>query len=553
LTSVGSIRADVSRRPLIFAALLAVVMTACSDLPQAEVDFGSGLRFVPYVVDAIDDVGLGAAVATNPDGLPYVSSFGFPQELSEGEIAPARPIGSPFLPAVLLATTTADGQWDRGAVIQTKPEVEPVGVGVSFGPETVDGLEMDAESTNGTAVAVAADGTVHVAWTAPDGVWYASTMQGGPTSVEQIYDYGVALTVAGPIGRPGIAVDADGTPWIAYAVNAGPGLEVRVATPGTDGWDEQVAFTAGRCNGCPQPGPTGIVIAGGAPTVGFIDPSTSQLQVAALAADGWTSSSTVDAGEGARGLSMSVDGDAAVAAFYGAGSVRIMGSDGAVSDVAAASPEGPDTGTLAPTTGIVSDGNGSLYVAWQDAAGVHLASGTSGAFSEVETSSTEAGASPAVAVGSSGAVFLAWFDTEKANLEVGVLGDPQDVVVARPSPSITVSAGPAPSAGCGEDGKIALDIVAKGIAWDTTCLVAPANEAFTINIDNQDAGIPHNLDLFTEAGGTSIAATELQAGPVQQTLDVDPLEAGEYYFQCDAHPTTMTGTLVAIDTGKGNK
>jgi plastocyanin len=224
-----------------------------------------------------------------------------------------------------------------------------------------------------------------------------------------------------------------------------------------------------------------------------------------------------------------------------------------VSDVAQADPEGPDTGTLAPTTGIASDGGGTLYATWQDAAGVHLASGAAGSLTEVETSSTDGGSSPAVAaVSSGGPVYLAWYDTVHANLEVGVLGEQEDVIVARPSPSITVSVGPAPSAGCGEDGKIALDIVAKGIAWDTTCLVAPANEPFTINIDNQDAGIPHNLDRLTEQGGDSIAKTEVENGPVQQTLDVDPLEVGEYFFLCDVHPN-MAGTLVAIDTGKGNK
>jgi plastocyanin len=541
----------VSKRLPILAAILAVAAAACSELPEAEVDYGSGLRFVPYVVDGTDDVGLAPSVAATVDGLPYVASFGFPEEVAEGEIAPARPIGAPFLPAVLLATASADGQWDKGAVVQAKPEVEPSGITTSFGPETVEGLEMSAESTNGTAVAVAEDGTVHVAWTAPDGVWYAETKQGGPTAVEQLFDYGSTIQVAGPVGRPGITVDPDGNPWVAYAVNAATGVEVRVATPGADGWDEQVAVDAARCNGCPQPGPTGIVVAGGAPVVGFIDPGTSQLQVATLEGDAWSVTS-VAAGEGAHGLSMAVDADAPIAAFYAGGSVQVLGADGTVSEVAAAEPEGPDTGTLAPTTGIASDGAGTLFVTWQDAAGVHLASGAAGALAEIETSSTDGGASPAVAATAGGGpVYLAWHDTEDANLEVGIYGEPEDIIVARPSPSITVSVGPAPSTGCGEDGVVALDIVAKGIAWDTTCLVAPAGEPFTINIDNQDAGIPHNLNLM-DAGSTTIVKTDLEAGPIQQTLDVDPLEAGEYPFICDAHPN-MTGTLVAVEGAEAAK
>jgi hypothetical protein len=543
----------VSRRSPIFAALILVLATACSDLPEAEVDFGSGARFVPYVVDGLDDVGHAPSVATTADGLPYIASFGFPQEVAEGEVAPTRPIGSPFLPAVLLSTVSPDGQWDRGAVIQTKPQSgEPLGVGVAFGPETVAGLDLNAASTNGTAVAVAEDGSVHVAWTAPDGVWYAGTTQGGPTSVEQVYDYGTALNVAGPIGRPGIAVDADGNPWIAYAVNAGGGVEVRVLGPGKNGWAEQVAIEAGRCNGCPQPGPAGIVVAGGSPTVGFIDPATSRLQVSSLDGSSWSVSS-VDAGDGARGLSMSVDGEAPIAAFYAGGSVRLMGADGTVSDVAASDPEGPATGTLAATTGVASDGKGTLFVTWQDAAGVHLASGAAGSLSTLETASTEGGASPALAVGSNGAAYLAWYDAAEGNLEAGILGEPEDIVVARPSPSITVSIAPPDTSACGEDGQIDLAISASGTSFDKNCLVAPADEPFQIEFEIKD-GL-HNVAVYTKLGGDPLMQEAPVTGPIQVTYDVDSLAAGEYYFQCDVHPTTMTGTLVAVEGGKssGNK
>ena len=111
-------------------------------------------------------------------------------------------------------------------------------------------------------------------------------------------------------------------------------------------------------------------------------------------------------------------------------------------------------------------------------------------------------------------------------------GDLGGLAVAAPSPTIDpadIPAAPAPGGGgeCGADGEIALDIVASGIAWDTTCLVAPAGEPFTVTVDNQDDGIPHNFDLLAEEGGDQIAATEVAPGPITESLDVDPLDPGD--------------------------
>ena len=94
---------------------------------------------------------------------------------------------------------------------------------------------------------------------------------------------------------------------------------------------------------------------------------------------------------------------------------------------------------------------------------------------------------------------------------------------------------------------MALDETASGIAFLQTCLVAAPGD-FTINFDNQDAGIQHNFDVLDKEGGKSLGATEIAAGPVQQTLDLE-LEAGTYPFVCDVHPT-MTGELVVQDGAK---
>jgi plastocyanin len=87
----------------------------------------------------------------------------------------------------------------------------------------------------------------------------------------------------------------------------------------------------------------------------------------------------------------------------------------------------------------------------------------------------------------------------------------------------------------------ALKIAAQGFQYDKDCLAAPADTAFTIEFDNQDAGTPHNVAILS--GGDKLFTGEVFSGKKTETYDVDPLKAGTYEFRCDVH-TTMNGSFV---------
>lgn len=91
----------------------------------------------------------------------------------------------------------------------------------------------------------------------------------------------------------------------------------------------------------------------------------------------------------------------------------------------------------------------------------------------------------------------------------------------------------------------AIELVASGIAFDTLEIRVPAGEPFAIHLVNEDpAGVPHDVDIET-AEGEVLQNTETIDGGQETTHTYEPLEAGEYVFQCSIHPIpAMTGTLI---------
>lgn len=119
------------------------------------------------------------------------------------------------------------------------------------------------------------------------------------------------------------------------------------------------------------------------------------------------------------------------------------------------------------------------------------------------------------------------------------------------------------AAGCGDDGGgddgersvgtrdepvTEFTIVAEDLRFDLDRIVVPAGTEVTATIDNRDDGVGHDLSVALPDGE---AETDVEAGPVEQTLRFTVPEPGEYDFVCDPHAATMKGVVEAVSPGPG--
>src|SRR5439155_21452919 len=73
--------------------------------------------------------------------------------------------------------------------------------------------------------------------------------------------------------------------------------------------------------------------------------------------------------------------------------------------------------------------------------------------------------------------------------------------------------------------------------------------AFTVAFTNADTQAPHNFAIYTDQTATKLlggapSANEIVAPGASATYQVSALDPGTYFFRCDVHPATMTGTFV---------
>ncbi len=91
-----------------------------------------------------------------------------------------------------------------------------------------------------------------------------------------------------------------------------------------------------------------------------------------------------------------------------------------------------------------------------------------------------------------------------------------------------------------------VSLAAHNIAFQPSFLCAPGHR-FVIQFDNQDAGIPHNVSIFSDrAEKHSLLKMPLVTGNKQVEYPIPPLKPGAYWFRCDVHPSQMQGVLVVV-------
>jgi plastocyanin len=507
------------RKPPVQAALIALIAVACGgpDIVARRVEPG-GTTLFPGVVDVDGDAGAGLSMASDAEGNPQIAYLAFEEEAG-GEETPAEDPFAPTLPAVKLAFL-ADDIWNRVAVAE----------------------EANVTAEDQTAVAVDADGVHHVVWTEEGQLRYSSDAEGEFSKPEPIPSSGAE--------GPSITAGEGGVKVAFYEVGTGPegpGALVRVATQAKGGWRVETAAEAGP----PSLPATGIGMAGRATLVAY--GSEGRTQVARSTGGRWTSE-TADP-EGGEGVHMAVDSEGVphLAYFTEGGEVKHAHPAGAQWEITEIADAGglPDAGSAA----IAVDPEGIHTIAWQTSDGtIEYSTNEEGDFSDPEeVPSSESGAQPGVAAGE-GQAMIGWYDTEGTEVQFALRSE-DEPLLAVPSPSALPTGAGAPAAECEPSGTgLAIEAppgaVSEGFATD--CLAVTAGEAFTIDFNNQDPGQTHNVNVYTDSSASeSLLMPPGEGGivgPDSITYEGEPIEeAGEFFFQCDFHATTMTGTFVVAE------
>ena len=120
------------------------------------------------------------------------------------------------------------------------------------------------------------------------------------------------------------------------------------------------------------------------------------------------------------------------------------------------------------------------------------------------------------------------------------------VQLVKTPPPVAAGGGSGPIGAAGQP--VNVTVVAKDLKFDKTQIAVAAAAELTVTLDNEDAGVSHNIAFYPSARQTSagdrIAGLDTFPGPAKMDVKFTvPAKAGKYFYRCDVHPDLMTGQL----------
>jgi len=94
-------------------------------------------------------------------------------------------------------------------------------------------------------------------------------------------------------------------------------------------------------------------------------------------------------------------------------------------------------------------------------------------------------------------------------------------------------------------------LTAQGLKFVQTKLTVPGGGRVAVRFTNDDTGVPHNFVVFRgpNANTPMLFRGSPVTGPGSTTYTFAGPPPGSYFFHCEFHPTTMTGTLTVTAGG----
>ncbi|MDV2481167.1 hypothetical protein F8E02_03910 [Methanoculleus sp. Wushi-C6] len=93
--------------------------------------------------------------------------------------------------------------------------------------------------------------------------------------------------------------------------------------------------------------------------------------------------------------------------------------------------------------------------------------------------------------------------------------------------------------------RVTVALAAESYAFSTGTITVSAGAEVTVEFENRDDGVPHNLAVYTDSSAAeAIFVGEVITGPARATYTFTaPAGPGTYFFRCDVHPS-MNGAFV---------